>query len=559
MDGLGPDRKRPVMVMGMTLKGPQQVHVEQCVGHGLNDFTVVGTGVAVVSGESVECEGSPVQFGGSLKIVSYNALSLDNGRVCGLDHQASLSWLSNRLDCIGADIIGVQESRLSADLAGMIVGEFRFFSTASVNGLGGLLVVVRECSYLKCEIATSVSARVMVAKMRICDHPATFIVAHAPTRDAAPELHHDFLQSMRVALSGCQTCDWVIAAADLNTRTYGLWDEFPDVVGPQAISRCSLGAAHAKPLLGLLQTKKLALMNTFAALPTDTTWRHAKAPKTGSAARTNQGKAQLDYVMATPPCSRGLINTYVPEWEQMAGLTQSDHRPVVATIMLVSTKAVHSKRAARPQPLKTHEQRSAFAVALNSKLGTSLVAKEGRYMLCDSSGVLSHAQVGSEVRSNSGDVWSEDYNIEVQPEQLLESLFTTLTQCSQASRRSEVAPKKPWLKPSTLQQLLSLNSLRKAAAAVRQLSVERSNFIDATIAQDPVLWELLRAHMSGCVTEKDVHDAWISAFRGRVKQCAKAVKACGRFERTRKSGSTQKLAECLTCMVRGSPLTFTFI
>eukprot|EP00971_Amphidinium_carterae_P040372 792543-Amphidinium_carterae.1 len=208
-----------------------------------------------------------------------------------------------------------------------------------------------------------------------------------------------------------------------------------------------------------MQSRKLAMLNTLAGDEINTTWRHPRAARGGPCADLLQGQAQLDYVVASPPLARGLVGTRVLPWEFFAGVTQSDHRAVVATIQVGSVSRANRSEQKRPRPIKSRAQRDSFAKKIHETLGQELVTKGNQHILVPAT-------------SHDGDIAAEQTEAapmgESSPESRVGVIFQTLAKAAASVQSDKSEPKKPWMKPESLQLLLFVNELRKIAAATRQ-------------------------------------------------------------------------------------------
>eukprot|EP00971_Amphidinium_carterae_P260534 5169033-Amphidinium_carterae.2 len=184
-----------------------------------------------------------IQFFARLNVITFNTLSADEDRSCGLNYQASLTWVTNRLCAADADIAGLQETRLSVDRQGIKYRDTQFTLLTLSMEKGG--------SWHLC-------VNVIIS---ICGRAVSYVVAHAPTREAYVAEHEDFVKNLGAALNGRDSSAWILI--DLNVRVKGLEANYPAVVGSQGVTACAKKAMHARGMLNLLQKKKLAMLNTF--------------------------------------------------------------------------------------------------------------------------------------------------------------------------------------------------------------------------------------------------------------------------------------------------------
>eukprot|EP00971_Amphidinium_carterae_P177174 3513830-Amphidinium_carterae.1 len=201
---------------------------------------------------STHCAG--IQFLARLNVVTFNTLSADEDRSCGLNYQASLTWITNRLKACDADIVGLQETRLCLDKQGVKVQGYTVHSAPPNQGRGGLMALVRECDYIKCRASSVVSDRILLVELLICGNVTMFVVAHAPTRGSEQCEHDAFARDFAALLKNSKQHAWTLVTADLNVRVKGLESLYPDVVGSQGVTVCSKKAMHARGLLRLMQS-----------------------------------------------------------------------------------------------------------------------------------------------------------------------------------------------------------------------------------------------------------------------------------------------------------------
>eukprot|EP00971_Amphidinium_carterae_P066415 1315153-Amphidinium_carterae.1 len=361
-----------------------------------------------------------------LKIATWNCLSLDresaDAEGNGLAVPAGLSWLGNSCKTRGIDVLGVQESRMRG-----VSDRFQLNSGYTVLAIpasrtrGGVLLLLKESKHLKFLAMSVISERVLLVLGKIRGLPISFIVGHAPVRDAPAGDHADFCGAFQRALQGVCANSSVVVLADLNLRVAGLMHEFP-VVGPNALSVCKLHAEHGRPLLDVCVRKGLFFANTFYGQPTDYTWTHPRGHL-----------VQIDYILLTDSLLKQLVRIDIVAASDLASIVKSDHNMVTAVI--------HFKKSQK--------------VEGTLQSGKAVKNAEQRKQLVDSLAGLVAAHQH----------WLGDHD--VQPEEKLEFLDREIGDIVNDLPKARHFPKKPWISPESWTELQRLNQLRRAIGLLR--------------------------------------------------------------------------------------------
>eukprot|EP00971_Amphidinium_carterae_P260535 5169033-Amphidinium_carterae.3 len=172
-----------------------------------------------------------------------------------------------------------------------------------------------------------------------------------------------------------------------------------------------------------------------------------------------QGQAQLDYVLASPSLAKGLVGTRVLPWEYFAGVTQSDHRAVLAVLQVGDTATARKKVKKRPRPIKNKAQREEFAKKINEVFGQQLECRGNQHILVP----RRQDDVGHQTEGAHD---APGVNSDT-PEEQVGALFQKLAKAVAEVQREQRVPKKPWMKPETLRSLLFVNDLRSLLVDVR--------------------------------------------------------------------------------------------
>eukprot|EP00971_Amphidinium_carterae_P003537 69974-Amphidinium_carterae.1 len=361
-----------------------------------------------------------------LKVATWNCLSLDresaDAEGNGLAVPAGLSWLGNSCKTRGIDVLGVQESRMRA-----VSEHFQLNSGYTVLAIpasktrGGVLLLLKESKHLKFLAMSVVSERVLLVLGKLRGMPISFIVGHAPVRDAPVEDHVDFCGAFQRAVQGVCADSSVVALADLNLRVAGLMHEF-SVVGPNALSVCKLHADHGRPLLDVCVRKGLFFANTFYGQLTDYTWTHPRGHL-----------VQIDYILLTDSLLKQVVRIDIVEASDLASIVKSDHNMVTAVIHFKKSQKVEGSLQRR-KAVKNAEQRRQLVDSLAGLVAT-------------------HQH------------WLDDHSI--QPEEKLAFLDREIGDIVDDLPKARHFPKKPWISPESWTELQSLSQLRRAIGLFR--------------------------------------------------------------------------------------------
>ena len=194
--------------------------------------------------------------------------------VNGIGHIDTLLRTCAAKDC---DVIGLQETKRDATSEISASGYRIFFSggcsmVKGRKGQHGVGLAIKEEIIKKAgEDGTTVeciSARLLEARISIKSNFVTFVVAHAPTKEAPEAQKTKYMAALNCTVTSVPAREYVFVLSDVNART-GKRDEG----GGEAHSKV-LGAhgrdklnENGKKLLGFAEDNKLALMNTFFRTP----------------------------------------------------------------------------------------------------------------------------------------------------------------------------------------------------------------------------------------------------------------------------------------------------
>eukprot|EP00971_Amphidinium_carterae_P169021 3348398-Amphidinium_carterae.1 len=191
----------------------------------LHDFGLLLPSFFAASSERKQGTSSTLNSGSSLSL----ALSFVTINIRSLSEAGKIKFLAKRAADIKADVVFVQETRLTSCISGMTVEGYTIVaspaSTAS-GAHGGLAIFVRIDPQLVLASHKAVSHRVLTAQLLIAGKPHRLVCAHGPTAETPLHEHAAFAEHMKVALASPALGESFVVGVDLNARLGGLQDDF---------------------------------------------------------------------------------------------------------------------------------------------------------------------------------------------------------------------------------------------------------------------------------------------------------------------------------------------
>eukprot|EP00971_Amphidinium_carterae_P345620 6486683-Amphidinium_carterae.2 len=348
-----------------------------------------------------------------LRLITINIRTLyDSGK---------MKFFASQLKLLSADVVFVQETRISEKIDLQQLNGFQLFSTPALHGHGGLMVLVRSDPLLAVDRHRSISPRVMVVFMHVDSIPVRLICAHAPIAEAPSHDHESFAADMQVALQAHVPGELLFVGCDLNARLATVADDF-QCVGQHASSSCPSNAEFRHSCLRHFDDSKLIAANTLTECPDPATWRHPSGTE-----------HQIDFIMIPQLLHEQgrLTSIEVGPRAFFDCTTTSDHRHVFVTVVLTSS-------ASRGKSKKLH----------------------ARVRVADDK----HVADFKAALPSSLPAWTREQPAAEYMQDAMATLVTTLKSTSPAAAR----PRKPWITNATWDRIKEFNKLRRLLVARRR-------------------------------------------------------------------------------------------
>eukprot|EP00971_Amphidinium_carterae_P083887 1660065-Amphidinium_carterae.2 len=350
----------------------------------------------------------------SIRLVTINIRTLyDSGK---------MKFVASQLSLLHADVVFVQETRLPEHVDLQHLDGFELFTSPAVHGHGGLMIMVRQDKLFAVDRFRQVSSRVLVVFMTVDSIQLRLVRAHAPIAEALDADHDKFAQDMQAALGAPTPGELVFVGCDLNARLASLVGEF-QCVGPHAASSCPQNAVFRHSCLKLLDEAKLVASNTLFESDDPVTWQHPCGTE-----------HEIDYIFVPQQLHAvgRVIAVEVGPRSYFDTNTTSDHRHVLATVVLTST-------ASRGKRQKLHSRVRAVDDAH---------LRDFRLQL---SSALPRAQSAASY---------------------VQGAMAPVAETLRSTAPSVKPPKKPWLTDATWTQVRLMNKWRRFLTARRRNDAE---------------------------------------------------------------------------------------
>ena len=233
----------------------------------------------------------------------------------------------------GCDVIGLQEAKMDGSFEISASGYRILFSSdcsgvKGRKGQHGVRLAIKENIVKKAGgggiTVECISARLLKARISIKPNFVTFVVAYAPTEEAAERQKAKYMAALNCTIASVPVRKYVFDLTDVNARTgkrgEGGGETDSRVLGAYGRDKLNKG----KLPLGFAEDNKLALPKTFfCAVKSGVSYTLQRA-------NCSKGQARLDYIL-TKQADRLLIrcvNVRRPPLEA----PESDHNSVYAKV-----------------------------------------------------------------------------------------------------------------------------------------------------------------------------------------------------------------------------------
>ena len=234
-----------------------------------------------------------------LEKLTFGSFNVRTAAVKGVNGIGHIDSLLRSCAAKGCDVLGLRETKRDGT-SEIVAAGYRVYFSGDCSGVKGRkgqhgvrLAVKEEIVKKAGKDGTAIeyiSARLLKARISTRTTFATFVVAYAPTEDAAEEEKAKYIAALNSTVDPVPAREHVFVLTDVNARTgkrgEGGGEADSTVLG--AYGRDLLNE-DGKLLLGSAEDKKLALLNTFLC-----TLKRGVS-YTFQSANHGKGQARLDY------------------------------------------------------------------------------------------------------------------------------------------------------------------------------------------------------------------------------------------------------------------------